>query len=115
VPHVAAAAIVEDTLLLELGLGSLAAVELAGRLSVASGLQLPATLVFDHPTVGVLARHVCALLVRGSRAGAADGARASTTGAAAGSGGPVNRADPLARLDSASDDDLFELLDEQLG
>ncbi|AQS66338.1 type I polyketide synthase [Streptomyces pactum] len=60
---------------LDLGLDSLSTIELRNVLSRLSGLQLPATLIFDHPTPSALARHL-----DGRLADSGDGERTDVLG-----------------------------------
>ncbi|MFE7563961.1 type I polyketide synthase, partial [Kitasatospora sp. NPDC057500] len=56
--HDSAARVDESLRFMEAGVDSLSAVELRNRLSAATGLQLPTTLIFDYPTPADLARFV---------------------------------------------------------
>ncbi|WP_328615515.1 SDR family NAD(P)-dependent oxidoreductase [Amycolatopsis sp. NBC_00355] len=130
-----AAAVRDDRGFLEVGFDSLIAVEFRNRLSAATGVKLPSTLVFDHPSPAAVAEFAAARLA-GNGEDTAAAALAGLDGVAAvlRSAGPEARARIVTRLQAlvadpgaapddagsddlagASDEELFDLIDNDFG
>ncbi|HEU5471212.1 MAG TPA: SDR family NAD(P)-dependent oxidoreductase [Actinophytocola sp.] len=94
--HGTPATIDADRAFTALGLDSLTGVELRNRLNGATGLRLPATVAFDHPSPGALADHLLAELI-------------ALAGGTAAAGAPVVETEPAppAAIDPAADHPLL--------
>jgi acyl carrier protein len=91
------------------GFDSLTAVELRNRLDRATGIRLPATLVFDHPTPSALAGHLLAELIPADTP-------PPLVETAAGRSGDVGDPEPVMdRLAAATADQLYAFIDRELG
>jgi acyl carrier protein len=97
----------------ELGLDSLMATELCSRLSSAAGQELPATVLFDYPTIEGLAGYLASEVLNLTPGGATNDhdPAADNASSAPGEGARDSRAADIAQL---SDEEVEAVLAEEL-
>ncbi|MEW1614489.1 MULTISPECIES: SDR family NAD(P)-dependent oxidoreductase [unclassified Streptomyces] len=97
----------------ETGFDSLAGVELRNRLNTATGIRLPATVVFDHPSPQALAEHLLTLVVPADPA--PSGAAPTPAGRAAALDEPIAIVGMACRYPGgvASPEDLWRLVADE--
>ncbi|MEU8825803.1 type I polyketide synthase [Streptomyces sp. NPDC048636] len=136
--HASPTAIAPDQVFTDIGFDSLSAVELRDRLAARTGLRLPASFAFDHPTPAALVEHMSGRLGGGRKDDRvlAELTRLESAVADAGPGGaatslvprlrallaraeaaaaPAPAGDVAARLESASVADVLAFIDDEFG
>ncbi|MEW1552307.1 type I polyketide synthase, partial [Streptomyces tsukubensis] len=93
--HTDGGSVPNDRAFREIGFDSLMAVELRNRVATATGLSLPTTLMFDHPTPLAMARRLDSLVTD----------RGTDTDTGTGIEAPERAALPAHRADRPADDD----------